>query len=55
MVAAEDIYKIYKQFPNIQTDTRKLQPADLFFGLKGENFNGNLFAVKAIELGAAYA
>ena len=55
MVAAEDIYKIYKQFPNIQTDTRKLQPADLFFGLKGENFNGNLFAEKAIELGAAYA
>jgi UDP-N-acetylmuramoyl-tripeptide--D-alanyl-D-alanine ligase len=55
MIAAEDIYKIYKKFPNIQTDTRKLQSGDLFFGLKGENFNGNLFANRAIELGAAYA
>ncbi|HEX5150343.1 MAG TPA: UDP-N-acetylmuramoyl-tripeptide--D-alanyl-D-alanine ligase [Parafilimonas sp.] len=50
-----ELYKIYLQFPSVQTDTRKLQPGDIFFALKGENFNGNLFALKALELGAAYA
>jgi len=50
-----ELYEIYQQFPSVQTDTRKLQQGDIFFALKGENFNGNLFALKALELGAAYA
>ena len=50
----EDIYKIYQQFPSIQTDSRKLEKDDLFFALKGPNFNGNHFAKQALELGAAY-
>ncbi len=50
----EEIYSIYKQYPNIQTDSRKLQKDDLFFALKGPNFNGNLFAKEALETGAAY-
>ena len=50
----EDIYKIYQQYPSVQTDTRKLKKDDLFFALKGPNFNGNLFAKQAIEMGAAY-
>ncbi|HVZ96718.1 MAG TPA: UDP-N-acetylmuramoyl-tripeptide--D-alanyl-D-alanine ligase [Chitinophagaceae bacterium] len=51
----EDIYKIYKQYPSVQTDTRKLKEGDLFFALKGPNFNGNLFAEQALEQGAAFA
>ncbi len=51
----EDLYSIYLAHPSIQTDTRKLQPGDLFFALKGPSFNGNLFAEKALELGASYA
>lgn len=51
----EALYSIYKQFPSVQTDTRKLKPGDIFFALKGDNFNGNSFAAKAIEAGAAYA
>ena len=39
----------------MQTDTRQLQKGDLFFALKGDNFNGNLFARQALEKGAAYA
>ncbi|TAF48473.1 MAG: hypothetical protein EAZ62_10105, partial [Sphingobacteriia bacterium] len=39
----------------VQTDTRALQKGDLFFALKGPNFNGNLFAVQALAAGAAYA
>lgn len=50
----EEIYKIYQQYPSIQTDTRKLQKDDLFFALKGPNFNGNLYAEAALEKGAAY-
>jgi UDP-N-acetylmuramoyl-tripeptide--D-alanyl-D-alanine ligase len=51
----EQLYKIYKEYPSVQTDTRKLKPGDIFFALKGDNFNGNKFAQQAIEAGAAYA
>jgi UDP-N-acetylmuramoyl-tripeptide--D-alanyl-D-alanine ligase len=51
----EQLYQVYLQHPSIQTDTRKLKDGDIFFALKGLNFNGNLFAEKALELGAAYA
>src|SRR5215207_1440849 len=51
----EELYKIYLQFPSVQTDTRKLKKGDLFFALKGDNFNGNSFASKAIDQGAEIA
>lgn len=51
----QSLYEIYKQHPSVQTDTRKLKPGDIFFALKGDQFNGNTFAQKAIEAGAAYA
>ena len=50
----EALYKIYKQYPSVQTDTRKLKKDDIFFALKGPNFNGNSFAKQALESGAAY-
>jgi UDP-N-acetylmuramoyl-tripeptide--D-alanyl-D-alanine ligase len=50
----KDLYVVYLQHPSIQTDTRKLQKGDLFFALKGPNFNGNQFAKKALEAGASY-
>lgn len=50
----EEIYKLYQQYPSIQTDTRQLKKDDLFFALKGPNFNGNNFAKQALEQGAAY-
>ncbi|HKZ66719.1 MAG TPA: UDP-N-acetylmuramoyl-tripeptide--D-alanyl-D-alanine ligase [Chitinophagaceae bacterium] len=51
----EQLYNIYKQYPSVQTDTRKLKAGDIFFALKGGNFNGNYFARQAIDEGAAYA
>lgn len=54
-MSIEQLYNIYKQYPSVQTDTRKLKEGDVFFALKGENFNGNTFVKKAIEAGAAYA
>jgi UDP-N-acetylmuramoyl-tripeptide--D-alanyl-D-alanine ligase len=50
-----ELYEIYKQYPSIQTDTRKLKKGDIFFALRGPNFNANAFAITAIEAGAAYA
>ncbi|MFM7671533.1 MAG: UDP-N-acetylmuramoyl-tripeptide--D-alanyl-D-alanine ligase, partial [Bacteroidota bacterium] len=50
-----ELYQIYLQYPNIQTDTRSLQPGCLFFALKGDRFNGNAFSKQALEAGAAYA
>jgi len=51
----ERLYQLFLRHPSIQTDTRKLKGGDLFFALKGPNFNGNQFAIRALELGAAYA
>ncbi len=55
MISIEQLYSIYKQHPSVQTDTRQLQSGDLFFALKGDHFNGNLFSRQALEKGAAYA
>lgn len=49
-----ELYKIYLQYPNVVTDTRKLKDGDLFFALSGPNFNGNSFANSALSLGASY-
>ena len=51
----EDLYSIYTKHPSVVTDTRKLKSGDLYFALKGPNFNGNVFAMTALEAGAAYA
>ncbi len=50
----QELYKIYRQYPSIKTDTRKLEAGDIFFALKGPNFNGNQFAGQALKSGAAY-
>jgi UDP-N-acetylmuramoyl-tripeptide--D-alanyl-D-alanine ligase len=55
LMTTEELYNIFRQYPSAQTDTRKLKQGDIFFALKGPNFNGNLFAKKAIESGAAHA
>ena len=54
LMMIEELYTLYLQHPSIQTDTRKLRTGDLFFALKGPNFNGNSFARQAIDNGAAY-
>jgi len=51
----EALYSIYTKHPSVVTDTRKLKLGDLYFALKGPNFNGNAFAIQALEQGAAYA
>lgn len=50
-----ELYQIFLKHSEVSTDTRKINPDCLFFALKGPNFNGNEFANKALEKGAAYA
>ena len=50
-----ELYEIYTLYPSVQTDTRKLKKGDLFFALKGPNFNANAFAETALANGAEYA
>lgn len=49
------LYEIFKKNPSVQTDTRKLKQGDIYFALKGPNFNGNVFALAALEAGASFA
>ena len=51
----KNLYLIFKQHPSICTDSRKITKGAIFFALKGENFNGNKFALKAIQDGCSYA
>ena len=49
------IYKHFQKSNGITTDTRKIIKNCIFFALKGEKFNGNKFAKKAIDSGASFA
>jgi len=51
----KELHKIFLNHSSVCTDTRKASKNDLFFALKGDNFNGNLFAKEALEKGASYA
>ena len=49
------LYSLFKECGSVTTDSRTISGGELFFGLKGENFDGNEYALKALELGAGYA
>ncbi len=56
----ENLQQIYKHFIDagsiVVTDTRKIaEKGGLFFALSGPNFNGNQFAIKALEEGCSFA
>lgn len=53
MANIEQLYQHYLKHPIICTDTRSITEGCLFFALKGEKFDANEFAEKAIEAGAA--
>lgn len=49
------LYDIFLLHPSVRTDSRGIGPGDLFFALKGPSFDGNRFALAALEKGAAFA
>ena len=55
MVDIKELYKLYQQHPVITTDSRDCPEGSIFLALKGETFDGNKFALQALEKGCAYA
>ena len=51
----KEIYDLFKKHPTICTDTREIIKGSIFISLKGEKFNGNKYALKAIQEGCSYA
>ena len=48
------IYALFNQHSSVSIDTRSIKPKDIFFAIKGPNFDGNNFALEAIKKGASY-
>ncbi|MFO7868964.1 MAG: UDP-N-acetylmuramoyl-tripeptide--D-alanyl-D-alanine ligase, partial [Bacteroidales bacterium] len=55
MKVSEFYTEIFIKYSSVTTDTRNISRNVLFFALRGEKFNGNDFAVEAIEKGAAFS
>jgi len=51
----DSIYTLFLKHPLVTTDSRNCPGGSLFFALKGDSFNGNLFAKDAIQKGCSYA
>ncbi len=51
----EQLYEIFRQYPQVTTDSRAVVSGSIFFALRGERFDGNRFAAQAIEDGAVLA
>ena len=48
------LYQLFQQCSCVTTDSRNCPSNSLFIALKGDNFNGNAFAAKALEAGCKY-
>ena len=55
MITIEQLYSIFIQHPVITTDSRDCPEGSIFFALKGDKFDGNKYALQALEKGCAYA
>ena len=51
----QQLYKLYQQHPVITTDSRDCPEGSIFIALKGAAFDGNTFALNALQQGCAYA
>ena len=51
----KELYKLYQQHPCITTDSRNCPEGSIFLALKGEKFDGNQYALQALEKGCSYA
>lgn len=51
----ERLYEIFCTSKGVQTDSRKVACGEMFFALKGDNFDGNRYAAAALDAGAVVA
>lgn len=50
-----NLYSIFQQNPIVCTDSRNCPLGSIFFALRGDNFDANMYAAKALQNGCAYA
>lgn len=51
----EKLYRVFTESSGITTDSRKIGEGNLFFALHGASFDGNDYAIAALEQGASAA
>ena len=55
-MSIKELYKLFEQANfKVSTDSRQIEPGAIFFAIKGEKFDGNAFAAKALDNGASVA
>ena len=50
----QKIHQLFAKSNSVSIDTRNIKENDIFFAIKGPNFDGNKFAEEAIEKGCSY-
>lgn len=50
-----ELYELFLHHPKVTTDSRNCPKGSLFFALKGDTFDGNQYAEKALAAGCSYA
>lgn len=50
-----ELYDLFRKYPRVTTDSRRIVAGGIFFALHGETFDGNRYAGQAIAAGAAVA
>ena len=55
MTRIEELYSLFRQSRGVSIDSRTITEDQLFFGIKGDRFDGNAYALKAIQGGALVA
>ncbi|MCH1547358.1 MAG: UDP-N-acetylmuramoyl-tripeptide--D-alanyl-D-alanine ligase [Flavobacteriaceae bacterium] len=48
------LYNIFLKNPSVSIDSRNISKDDIFFAIKGPNFDGNKFAMEALHNGASF-
>jgi UDP-N-acetylmuramoyl-tripeptide--D-alanyl-D-alanine ligase len=51
----QSLYQLFLSGCGISTDSRNVKKGDIFFALKGENFDGNQYALQSLQNGAVTA
>ena len=53
-MTVQDLHKLFLECNTVSIDTRKIEKDNMFFALKGDNFDANSFAEEALSKGAKY-
>jgi len=51
----EKLYELFRKSSGVTTDSRRVERNNIYFALRGENFDGNMFAAQALAQGALAA